>query len=736
MLVDALNRVLNGEEEIPLEWRDARIRLIFKGKGCPRLFDSYRPIAITSILGKVVNSILKEKMLLHCRMHGIIDEGVQKGFMPKVSGCIDHIAAMMNVMRVAKTTKKSFYALLLDLKAAYDSVPHARLWKLLRHVGISEQIVNYLERLYTGAMMHVETKGFSTASVPYGKGVLQGDTLSPLLFTIYFMVVIRAGRRGIGKGFITGAGYVHHLKAFADDLNVVVKSLEELRETWRNLAEGLAWCQLEVNQEKCRIMWFEKGKMQMSPEGVNIADDFTVKCGVKEGAAFLGLEIDIADSPTKIAERLNERMTRELDKITACNYPLQAKLFFYETGVLAKFRWWFTIYERISIATVTALQQTAYRAFRSWAAFNDKFTGEVFTSQKAYGIEDLRHTHRVARSLLVLNLMKSTDPVIVDSARGRAEGRETGKDTEAQEEIQRFKYIANTATPPPDYPYSLQTKGDIRKEAASYMETKEKRELKGFGWCWSVEHLSGETGGIMKRVLRDLKEKTLRWELRALCNQLPTNARLSNMKVVEEESKFCPLCTARNPQTLRHVLNGCQYSLHAKRYNIRHDAVLRLIYDRLVLANKEREDVAVWVDLDGLDDARHFPPYIPTELADGYRPDILLTFREEGREKLVMIELTCPFEDMQNLQYAQSRKKQKYLTFKDAINATQAGRDVDIEVHCIEVGSRGFIANTIQSIYPYIQCSRREPSLKTFLESLSRESIQTSMKIFEMKDRR
>ena len=64
---DAINRVLNGEDDIPAEWGDIRIRLIYKGKGEIRTFDNYRPLAITCILEKVLHTVLKEKMLAHCR---------------------------------------------------------------------------------------------------------------------------------------------------------------------------------------------------------------------------------------------------------------------------------------------------------------------------------------------------------------------------------------------------------------------------------------------------------------------------------------------------------------------------------------------------------------------------------------------------------------------------------------------------------------------------------------------
>ena len=73
------------------------------------------------------------------------------------------------------------------------------------------------------------------------------------------MVVVRAGRQeNSQKGFETKGGYVHHLKAFADDLTVVDRSLESLKSSWARLKEGLEWCQLEVNKDKSRILHFKE----------------------------------------------------------------------------------------------------------------------------------------------------------------------------------------------------------------------------------------------------------------------------------------------------------------------------------------------------------------------------------------------------------------------------------------------------------------------------------------------
>lgn len=81
---------------------------------------------------------------------------------------------------------------------------------------------------------------------------------------------------------------------------------------------------------------------------------------------------------------------------------------------------------------------------------------------------------------------------------------------------------------------------------------------------------------------------------------------------------------------------------------------------------------------------------------NGYRPDIMITIREGSAKRLVIIELTCPFEE--NLRASHSNKVEKYTRLKDTLMTRNCYSSIDL--HCVEVGSRGFIANTLKEITP------------------------------------
>ena len=87
------------------------------------------------------------------------------------------------------------HVLLVDLRAAYNSVSHEKLWQVLEHIGISNTVIQYLKTIYGSTTMAIATKEWRTFPVPVGQGVMQGDTLSPLLFNIFFQVALQAALR-------------------------------------------------------------------------------------------------------------------------------------------------------------------------------------------------------------------------------------------------------------------------------------------------------------------------------------------------------------------------------------------------------------------------------------------------------------------------------------------------------------------------------------------------------------
>ena len=80
---------------------------------------------------------------------------------------------------------KNIYFCLIDYVKAFDCVDHNKLWKILKEMGIPDNLTCLLRNLYAGQEATTETGHGTTDWFQIGKGVRQGCILSPCLFNLY-----------------------------------------------------------------------------------------------------------------------------------------------------------------------------------------------------------------------------------------------------------------------------------------------------------------------------------------------------------------------------------------------------------------------------------------------------------------------------------------------------------------------------------------------------------------------
>ena len=121
-----------------------------------------------------------------------IENIIQKGFVPGMTGTFEHTAHLAQMIKQAKLKQRSIVVTLLDLKKnAFGEVHHNIIPVVLKHHHVPEEIVNIVKSLYVQFHTTVTTSRFSTEFLPVSKGVLQGDCLSPLLFNLLFNTLIQ-----------------------------------------------------------------------------------------------------------------------------------------------------------------------------------------------------------------------------------------------------------------------------------------------------------------------------------------------------------------------------------------------------------------------------------------------------------------------------------------------------------------------------------------------------------------
>ena len=161
--------------------------------------------------------------------------------------------------------KRGTTAVLLDLKAAYDSVNRHNLIHMLDVAKIKAQtrnwILDFLSNRFSKTRLTLANNNYILSDeLPFTRGVPQGSPLSPILFNLYIndvaTEIIRANEMNNNTFF----------QMYADDI-VIWKNNEnpqtarrQLQHTLNEIQHFMTARELRLNPKKCQSIGFGKSK--------------------------------------------------------------------------------------------------------------------------------------------------------------------------------------------------------------------------------------------------------------------------------------------------------------------------------------------------------------------------------------------------------------------------------------------------------------------------------------------
>ena len=80
---------------------------------------------------------------------------------------------------------KKIYFCFIDYTKAFDCVDHNKLWKIIKEMGVPDDLICLLRNLYAGQEAAVRTRLETTDWLKIEKGVPQGCILSSCIFNLY-----------------------------------------------------------------------------------------------------------------------------------------------------------------------------------------------------------------------------------------------------------------------------------------------------------------------------------------------------------------------------------------------------------------------------------------------------------------------------------------------------------------------------------------------------------------------
>ena len=101
----------------------------------------------------------------------------------EVRGTRDQTANICWIIEKAREFQKNIYFCFIDYAKAFDCMDHNKLWKILKEMGIPDQLTCLLRNLYAGQEATVRTGHGITDGFQIGKGVRQAVYCHPAYLT-------------------------------------------------------------------------------------------------------------------------------------------------------------------------------------------------------------------------------------------------------------------------------------------------------------------------------------------------------------------------------------------------------------------------------------------------------------------------------------------------------------------------------------------------------------------------
>ena len=235
---------------IPSEWKKACTILIHKkGDTTPE-----------SIPLKLFTSCLRNALCTYLTANNFIEHNIQKGFKPNLSGTLGHTAQMANIINKARTKQRSVVITLLDLKNAFGEIHHNLIKTVLDYHHIPGHVKSIIESLYTDFKTSIITSEFRTPFISVGRGVLQGDCLSPLLFNMCFSTFIQHIKCDKYRQFGFSFKLLNpiHWFQFADDATVISSQESESQHLLNRFSIWCQWSNIIIRLDKCSTFGIKK----------------------------------------------------------------------------------------------------------------------------------------------------------------------------------------------------------------------------------------------------------------------------------------------------------------------------------------------------------------------------------------------------------------------------------------------------------------------------------------------
>lgn len=169
-------------EWIPSSWRQCTVISLYKS-GDPEDTTNYRGITLISVMEKVLLQIMQERLGEEFALGDLISQE-QSGFRSGEE-CMGQFIAMHESIRRRYRAAMPTFGVFVDFKKAFDKVHHGALFRACERKGIQGKFLGLIKHIYANTKLRVRIGERYAEPFDMQRGVRQGCSISPPLFSVY-----------------------------------------------------------------------------------------------------------------------------------------------------------------------------------------------------------------------------------------------------------------------------------------------------------------------------------------------------------------------------------------------------------------------------------------------------------------------------------------------------------------------------------------------------------------------
>lgn len=302
--INSFNEGFNNPNTI--EFNFGRATYVYK-KGDKTSIANYRRIMTIPV---IINLFHRERMQ-QCdkflRDNNLIDTTIQKaGVMGQKAPILQQIVKIKEIIKHVNENNNKAAIMFLDIKDAFGSLDREALFIVLEKYRFDPKFIEYLRQYYNNFNYCTTINDTRINNVSWSNGLIQGCSLSPLLFVTALNYVLSH----FHTTYTDTVGYDYKgikvsMCAYMDDIVLICKDVDSLVFSYGKIVELLGLLGMKLNTQKTNIIlpgFSEEEKKGVNIEGITVVDKFTyLGCTIKSDAS---LEEAFSEHYNKIHEWL------------------------------------------------------------------------------------------------------------------------------------------------------------------------------------------------------------------------------------------------------------------------------------------------------------------------------------------------------------------------------------------------------------------------------------------------